>query len=80
MCPPDFLYLLLPIIYGGRLAMGKKRRKNEEPKDEIWIDLEKLSEYMHSLKPGEYAIVSDIVKYCAITDKDKADSHRRKDT
>ncbi|ADL36489.1 hypothetical protein bpr_IV124 (plasmid) [Butyrivibrio proteoclasticus B316] len=50
--------------------MASKRKKHNEPEDEIEFDLERLSEYMHNLRPGEFADVDDMVRMCALKDLD----------
>lgn len=48
--------------------MGRKKKKRNCDSDEIEFDLDKLSEYMKNLKPGQYADVGDMVAQCASTD------------
>ncbi len=38
--------------------------------DEIRLDLNKLSEYMKNLQPGQYADIDEIVWQCAVNDED----------
>ncbi len=38
--------------------------------DEIRLDLNKLSEYMKNLQPGQYADIDEIVRQCAVNDED----------
>ena len=46
--------------------MGRKKNKRKSKCDEIELDLDKLSEYMHSLRPGQYADVSEMIEKCAL--------------
>lgn len=48
--------------------MGRKKNRRKWDPDEIEFDLDKLSEYMKNLKPGQYADVDDMVAQCASTD------------
>lgn len=43
---------------------SKSDNKNWEP-DEIEFDLDKLSEYMRNLQPGQYTNVEEMVEKCA---------------
>ncbi len=45
--------------------MSSKGDNKKWDPDEIEFDLDKLSEYMRNLKPGQYANVEEMVEQCA---------------
>ncbi len=49
--------------FGG--VMSRKKKRTKRGSDEIEFDLDKLSEYMHGLKPGQYAYVDEMIRKCA---------------
>ena len=50
--------------------MSSKSGNKKRDSDEIEFDLDKLSEYMHGLQPGQYANVEEMIEKCALQEID----------
>ena len=50
--------------------MGSKKDDKDRDPDEIVFNLERLSEYMRNLQPGQYANVEEMVEKCAYQEID----------